>query len=110
MTDRIEKVNEVVKETIGNIILKEQDIPSDTLLTITRVKTLPNLQETTIYISVMPKNKDKDILQDLEANVYDIQKKFNKKLHLKSVPKLKFKIDKQAYAEQKVYELLAKEK
>jgi len=110
MSDRIDKVNELVRQEVGKIILKEVDIPSNVLLTITKAVTLPNLKESTIYISVLPKNKDRDILKELELGVYNIQKSLNRKLHMKPVPKLKFKIDKQANAEQKVYELLAKDK
>ncbi len=108
MTERIQKVNELIKQEVASIVKKDVDLPTTSLLTITRAKTSVDLKKSTLYFVVLPKSSQKDILQELEINIYHIQKELNKKLHMKPVPKIEFKPDKQAYAEQKVYELLGK--
>jgi len=109
MTDRIDKINELVKQEVGKIILKEVDMPQDILITITRTKTSPDLQKSTIYITALPEKKSQEMIRELLLNAFIIQKTLNKTLHLKQIPKIEFKIDKQASAEQKVFELLGKD-
>jgi len=108
MTDRIDKINELIKQEVGKIILKEVDMSKDILVTVTKTKTSPDLQQSTVYITTLPKQKSKDTLRELLVSTFNIQKILNKKLHLKQVPKIEFKQDKQAAAEQKVFELLSK--
>ncbi len=110
MTDRLNKINELIKQELGKIILKEVDIPRDILVTITRAKTSPDLQKSTIYITVLPEKKIQEITREFLINTFIIQKTLNKTLHLRQIPKIEFKIDKQALAEQKIFELLGKKR
>ncbi|MBI3671620.1 ribosome-binding factor A [Candidatus Azambacteria bacterium] len=110
MTDRIEKINELLRQEVGKLILKESDFPVGILVTVSRAIASPNLKNATIYITTLPENVGKDIINELEMKIYDIQKSLNRRLNMKPVPKIEFKIDKQAYAEQKIYELLNKNK
>jgi len=110
MTDRIDKINELIKQELGKIILKEVDMPRDILVTITRADTAPDLQRSTIYVTTLPEQKKQEVIRELDINTFYIQKALNRKLHLKQIPKIEFKIDKQAFAEQKVFELLGKNK
>ena len=109
MTDRLVKINELIKQEVGKIILKEVDIPMNVLVTVTRAETSPNLRISNVFITTFPEGAGKDIIRELELNVYDIQKSLNRKLHMKPVPKISFKTDKQAQAEQKIYKILGKE-
>ena len=59
-TNRIEKVNSLLSQEIGKIILRDFDF-SDCLVTLTHADTTPNLIDTRIYISVMPENKIENI-------------------------------------------------
>ena len=110
MSKRIEKINELLRQQVGKITLKETDIASNILLTISKVSTSPDLKKATVYITALPQVKELEVLKELEINKYNIQKALNRSMYISHIPKLEFKIDKQMHAEQKVYDLLAKDK
>jgi ribosome-binding factor A len=89
---RIEKVNNLIQEEVSKLIAKEVDFEGY-IVTVTRVETTRNLGKTDVLITVLPEEKEKDALLTLKKSVYDIQKILNKKLRMKYVPKLYFKID-----------------
>jgi len=92
MAKRIEKVNSLLQEEISKIIFREIDF-GETLVTITNVQTNKNLLEGEILITVFPQKDEEKILKILKNNIYDIQKILNKKLEMRPVPKIHFKID-----------------
>ena len=53
---RIEKVNSLIQQELGKLILKEIDIFPGILLTITRVECSNNLFQCKVYISVIPED------------------------------------------------------
>jgi len=63
---RIEKVNQLVKEEVGKIILRDLDVSKNTLLTITSTKTSSDLKHATVFISTIDKEKAKSALFELE--------------------------------------------
>lgn len=105
MTNRILRVNEVIKEELGKIIQHDIEMPKGTLITITRVKTLPNLSQSFIYISTIG---GKDPLDILKKNIYHIQQHLNKRLNMRPVPKIIFKQEEEIEKAVKVEELLEK--
>ena len=90
MTDRTLKINSLFKKEIGKIILEEVEFPEGVLATITEVDTFPNLIESKIYISCFPENRIDNVLEILKSRIYEIQKKLNKKLNMRPVPKIVF--------------------
>jgi len=106
MTDRILRVNSLIKKEIGDIFLKELNFSNNVLVTVTRVETLKNLSETKVYISVMPEEKTKDVFKVLNKIIYDIQQKLNKRLKMRPVPKIKFEEEKKTREAGRVEELL----
>ena len=109
MTQRIEKINELIKQEVGKLILKEADISRDVLVTVIKADTSPDLRSSAIYITALPEIKEQEILRELEFKTFDIQQELNKKIRVKFVPKIEFKIDKQAHAEQRIYEIMERE-
>lgn len=105
---RIQKFNQLLTEEVGKILLREVDISRENLITITRVKTSSDLKNSTVYITVLPEDKEEDVLGQINKQIYFIQKILNRTLRTKPVPKLRFEIDKITKAEQKVYEDLEK--
>ncbi len=105
MAKRIERVNKLLKEQINNILLREIDFEG-VLATITDVETTPDLRYCNMKISVMPENKEKIILKKIENQIYSIQKTLNKKLNMRPVPKIKFKIDQDVKKLYKIDEIL----
>lgn len=104
--NRIPQVNELIKQELGNIVLKEVEFPKDTLVTITRVQTSSNLIQAKIYISVMPENQLPKVLQILNNQIFDLQQIINKRLKMRPIPKIKFVEEKETRKAEKIEKLL----
>ena len=106
---RIDQVNQLVKEEVSKLILREIELSKDAMITVTRVETSSDLRHSTIYISTLFKDKQEAALHELNRSIYDIQHAFNRALRMRPVPKIRFEIDKAYEIEQKLYETLAEE-
>lgn len=93
MSYRIDRINELIRQQFNNIVLKEIEFPRQYLVTVEKVDTSPDLKNSTIWLSVLPIEYRAEALELLEQEIYRIQSLLFKKLHLKFVPKISFKID-----------------
>lgn len=113
MSNRIQRVNQLIKKELSQIILREIEFSPGILVTVTRVETTPNLIEAKIFISVMPEEKTLDALKALNQNIYELQQKINKRLNMRPVPRINFveeKKTKEASRIEEILEELKKEK
>lgn len=94
MSRKIEKINELIKQEISLLIEKEASNETG-LLTITSVQTTSDLRLADIWVSVYG-NENKNIESFFKEITPSIQNIINKKLNLKYVPKITFKVDKSA--------------
>jgi ribosome-binding factor A len=108
MFSRIDRLNELFKREIGDILLKEEGFDRDILVTITRVDTSKDLGEAKVFISVMPTDRKKEIMGCLKGDIYNIQKILDRKLHIKKVPRIVFYEEKQVEEASRIDELLSK--
>lgn len=90
MSKRINRVNELIKQTVSTLLLKEGYFEKDILVTVTQVKTAPDFSKTSVFISVIPEEKFDLVIKVLNKNIYGLQQKLNKKLVMKRVPKIIF--------------------
>jgi len=109
MSQRIQKVNELIKQEVSKILLKEIDL-DDILVTINSTDTSPDLKNCKIKISVIPEDKNDFALETIQKRIYHVQQKFNKRLHLKYIPKLSFEVDQVETKAQRIEEILSKQK
>ena len=86
---RIPKTNELIKEEIGKILLREV-VFEGALLTITRVATSSGMSNANIFISVLPENMFEKVLKFLGRETWHIQKLLNRKLRMRPIPKIRF--------------------
>lgn len=93
MTRRTQQLNSLIQHNLNEVFIREIEFPKDTLATITKVDVTPDLNWATIYLSILPINKQGTVLKKITSQSRNIQHKLNKTLHLKKFPKLKFKID-----------------
>ena len=108
MTERIPQVNELLQQELGTILLREFDVPENTLVTLTRVDTAPNLQQAKIYISVMPEEQAKEVLKLLKKEVYEMQQLLNKRLNMRPVPRIEWVLETKTIEAQEIEEILDK--
>tara|TARA_Y100000310_G_C20592072_1_gene768607 strand:+ start:545 stop:886 length:342 start_codon:yes stop_codon:yes gene_type:complete len=106
VTKRIAQVQELLKEELGAILLRELDLPEDTFVTITRADVSPNLQQAKIYISVMPEEKGPEILRILQKEVYEMQQLLNKRLNMRPVPRIEWVLEEKTKEAQEIEQLL----
>ena len=92
MSDRIKKINELIKQKLNSLIIKEVEFSKDALVTITHVDTSKDLRHSNIYVSVLPKILAKESIDALyKASLHSI---LYKKLTIKPLPKLHYRLDK----------------
>lgn len=106
MSKRIQQVNQLIKKELSQILLKEIEFPLDVLVTVTRVETSPNLTESNVWISVLPEERLKRILEILNKSIYFLQQKLNQRLKMRPVPKIKFLEERKTSEAAKVEEVL----
>ena len=108
MSLRTVRTNKLIKQEIGKIILYDINFQKDILVTVTEVKTSADLRYANVAISVFPDKKDDGVKKTLNENICLIQQKLNKKLFMKSVPKIRFKIDKRGEYVDRINKLVKK--
>ena len=106
MTERVPRVNELIRRELSQILLKEVDFPEGVLSTITRVETSANLIKAKVFISAIPENKITDILKILKKEVFYLQQILNKRLRMRPVPKIIFVEEKQTKEAARIEEIL----
>ena len=107
MSNRIEKVNSLLEKEISKILLRDFNFQGS-MVTLTHVDTTANLIEARAYISVFPEQSTDKVVKTLNSNVVDVQKKINKKLNMRPIPKIIFVGDEKIKEAAKVEKLLAK--
>ncbi|MFZ5559313.1 MAG: ribosome-binding factor A [Patescibacteria group bacterium] len=107
MSERIKKINQLIKKKIADILLKDIFI-KDVLITVQNVDTTKDLKYTKIKVSVMPFERSKEVLKILEKQSPKIQKKLNSFLKIKFVPKIIFKIDEAEERASRIEKILRK--
>jgi len=106
MTKRIKKVDELIKRELSQLFLREIEFPEGVIVTITRVEASSNLIQAKAYISILPEAKTRRVLAILNKIIYGIQKKINKKLRMRPVPKIIFVAEKKTEEAARIEEIL----
>lgn len=104
---RREKVDILIREEVASIINKELLFPKGVLVTVTRIVSSHDLYYADAFISVFPK-KEAEVLALLNKKVSFIQGTLNKRLKMRPVPRLQFKIDEEEKKRERIEKLIAK--
>ena len=107
-SQRLKKVNKVVKQELGKIILKEVEFPKTILVTLTDVEVSKDLREGKVFVSVIPEEKTKDIFKVLNKGIYQLQQLLNSRLRMRPVPKIRFLEERGLKEAEKVDKILDK--
>ncbi|MFA5871904.1 MAG: 30S ribosome-binding factor RbfA [Parcubacteria group bacterium] len=106
MFSRVDRINELIKETLASIIAEEIDISPGIFITVTKVDTSRDLRYARVFVSVFPENKFGEAMRVLKRNIYSIQGKLNRKLSMKPLPRIDFISDKTEAEADKMEKLL----
>jgi ribosome-binding factor A len=106
MSNRILKVSELIRQEIGKLILSDINFSSGVIVTVTRVEVSSDLRYADVFISSFPAKESGEVKKALDENIYFLQQKINRKLSMKPVPKIRFRIDKSGEYVEKIDRLL----
>jgi ribosome-binding factor A len=93
-TERMRRVNEVLREVIGDTISTELEDPRIGFVTVTSVDTSPDLRAARVYVSVLGEEHDReDSLKGLRAAHGVLQAAIAAQTRMKRTPTLTFHYD-----------------
>ena len=92
-SNRIGRINEEIQRELSDLIRSLKDPRVQTLLSITRVDTTPDLRYSKIYISVLDEEKQKDALRGLKSAGGWLRRELGSSLQLRYTPELVFELD-----------------
>lgn len=101
---RIEKVNSLLQNELSQIFLEVLG-KTGSLITITAVECTPDLSSAKVWVSIL--GEQNHTLQFIKDNLYFLQQKLNKRLHIKKNPRLVIKLDRSAENVERINEILS---
>ena len=106
MSKRIQRVNQLIKKELSQILLREVEFPSGVLVTVTRVESSFDLNQAKVYISCLPEEKTPIVFQILNRRIYELQQELNHRLRMRPIPRIKFVEEKETKEAGKIEEIL----
>ncbi len=111
--DRMRRVNEAIGQVVGEVATKELKDPRVGFVTVTSVKTSPDLSHARVYVSALDgfghsvgDEQRESMLEGLRSAHGFIQHRLATELHLKRTPVLSFVYDQTSESAMRVGELL----
>lgn len=94
MSARMRRVDEAVREVLGETITKDLKDPRVGFVTVTEVRTSPDLRHARVYVSVLGSEPEREAsLDGLRSAHGFLQGRLAAELRLKNTPELTFVID-----------------
>ena len=94
-SNRIGRINEEVQRELSALIrtLKDPRVSATGMVSITRVDTTGDLRYSRIYISVLNKDQEKDVMKGLKSASGFLRRELGAALRLRYTPELQFVAD-----------------
>ena len=93
-TERMKRVNEVMREVIGSAISSELEDPRIGFVTVTAVETSPDLRSARVFVSVLGERAEREAtLAALAASHGVLQSAVAREMRIKRTPTLSFHYD-----------------
>lgn len=89
---RSQRVGSLIREELGMMLKKELEFPG-ALMTITDVEVNDKLEAAIVNFSVFPSEKSERVLEILNKRRKYLQFKLSRKLNIRPMPEIVFKID-----------------
>ena len=90
---KIERLNHVFMAEISNILMTEIKDEDIKFVTVTGVDITSDLSYAKVYVTVLDKEKQKEILKSLNGASHFIRGKLSEKIEIRHTPELKFIYD-----------------
>ena len=107
MTTRQEKVEELLKVEISDIVQKEMRDPRLGFVTLTDVEVSPDLRHARVFVSVMGDEEQQEVsLKTLDRASGFIRGELGKRVRMRVLPEVEFRIDISIERAARIFELL----
>jgi ribosome-binding factor A len=109
-SDRLRRVDEAVRQVLSDAVATDLKDPRVGFVTVTAVKTSPDLRHARVYVSVLGSDDERAAsLEGLRSAHGFLQKRVAAELNLKNTPTLDFQYDDTAERAQRLTELIDRE-
>jgi len=107
---RLDKVNRLLQKELGEIIRQETAKTHGIIVSVSAVRTAPDLSFARAFLSVFPSEKGKEIIDNMNKNVSGIRGALGNQVRyqLRVIPELRFEIDDSLDYLERIDELLKK--
>ena len=93
-TKRIDRINEEIQKEMASLLRTVKDPRvQDTMISITRVETTPDLRYTKVYVSFLQEEKVKDAMAGLKSAAGWIRRQLGSNLKLRYAPEIVWALD-----------------
>ena len=94
MTQRTERIDELLRQEIGEILTREVKDPAIGFATITDVETSPDLRHARVWVSVIGQKGEPDAtIAELQRAMSYVRRELGTRLRLRRIPELQVKLD-----------------
>ena len=107
-SNRIGRINEEIQRELAELIRQLKDPRVQTLISITRVDTTPDLRYAKVYISVLDEARSKDAMRGLRSASGWLRRELGSRLQLRYTPELVFTEDDSLKYGARMFDLLEK--
>lgn len=105
--DRMLRVNELLRREIGLYLERELAQELGCLVTVTDVRTAPDLRHAQVYVSVYGEQDRERVMALLHKRRREIQRTISKSIKIKYTPVLEFRLDDRMAEGDRILQLLA---
>ena len=93
-SNRINRINEEIQKELSNLLRTVKDPRvQDTMISITRVETTPDLRYTKVYVSFLQEEKVKDAMKGLQSAGGYLRRQLGSNLKLRYAPEIVWSLD-----------------
>ena len=93
-SNRINRINEEIQKELSSLLRTVKDPRvQDTMISITRVETTPDLRYTKVYVSFLQEEKAKDAMAGLKSAAGYLRRQLGSNLKLRYAPEIVWALD-----------------
>ena len=93
-SNRINRINEEIQKELSSLLRTVKDPRvQDTMISITRVETTPDLRYTKVYVSFLQEEKAKDAMAGLKSAAGYLRRQLGSNLKLRYAPEIVWSLD-----------------
>ncbi len=90
---RSERVGDLIREEVADIIMYKLKDPRIGFVTVTGVDLSPDLKQAKVYVSILKEDEREQTLEILNSSKHFIRSSLTKRLKMKIIPTVEFRLD-----------------